>query len=203
MKPRRVTLLTVVAALVAALVPATAGTQVQPGSITEFQAGVPNPRSVTQGRDGNVWFLGDGGVGRLTTLGQRTVFPVASNDVDPRRITPGPDGNLWFTYGNSHHIGKATPSGGVTEYLDTSVYPLGIVAGSDGAMWFTDAYNTLSRITTDGTVNPVLSYGSNVAFLDPIARSSDGGIWFFTHGPGDPNVNSLRERTTDRQVHIY
>ncbi|OAF05879.1 hypothetical protein AYJ54_02465 [Bradyrhizobium centrolobii] len=87
------------------------------GKLTEFDLPNPNaqPWGITTGPDGALWFteascvrqpgprcvLGNK-VGRITTTGLVTEFPIPSDGSGPHSITAGPDGALWFTeyYGN-------------------------------------------------------------------------------------------------------
>jgi virginiamycin B lyase len=87
------------------------------GKVSEFA--LPNPYAepwgITTGPDGALWFteascvrqpgphcnVGNK-IGRITTAGLITEFPVPSDGSGPHSITTGPDGALWFTeyYGN-------------------------------------------------------------------------------------------------------
>ncbi|MGI8902300.1 MAG: virginiamycin B lyase family protein, partial [Solirubrobacteraceae bacterium] len=54
----------------------------------------PTPDSlsaITEGPDGNLWFTGDNGIGRITPQGSITRFHAYGG-----RITNARDGNLWF-----------------------------------------------------------------------------------------------------------
>ncbi len=57
---------------------------------------------ITRAGDGNLWFASPNGkkVGRITTAGTVTLFPVASN-LYPYYLAAGPDGALWFTNGGA------------------------------------------------------------------------------------------------------
>jgi streptogramin lyase len=68
------------------------------GTVTEF----PLPATdiflaaITPGPDGNLWFADGGEIGRITTSGAITEFPLKSGH-GAGGIVAGPDGNLWFT----------------------------------------------------------------------------------------------------------
>jgi streptogramin lyase len=66
---------------------------------------------ITAGPDGNVWFTeADGNrLGRLTTGGSITEYPLPTANVGPYFITGGPDGNLWFTENLGNRIGRMVP----------------------------------------------------------------------------------------------
>jgi virginiamycin B lyase len=67
---------------------------------------------ITAGPDGNLWFTEYGGnkIGRITTAGVITEFPIPTDDSEPWGITSGPDGNLWFTE-FPHDAGSGLPFG--------------------------------------------------------------------------------------------
>ncbi len=52
--------------------------------------------AICGGPDGSLWFAGEGFIGRCTTAGQITKFPVSVPN-GPYGITSGPDGNIWVT----------------------------------------------------------------------------------------------------------
>src|SRR2546430_2251650 len=83
------------------------------GTVTEFNIKTKSsfPVAITTGPDGNLWFTeNEGGkIGRITTAGRITEFPMAGSF--PGGITAGPDGNLWFTLENGNAIGRITPGG--------------------------------------------------------------------------------------------
>ena len=57
------------------------------------------PGGIAAGPDGNLWFTEGNGnqIGRITTAGVITEFPIPTANSDPYGIAAGPDGNLWFT----------------------------------------------------------------------------------------------------------
>jgi len=66
---------------------------------------------ISAGADGNLWFAEENGnqIGRITTTGAITEFPIPTSGALPRYITSGPDGNLWFTErGSAGKIGKVS-----------------------------------------------------------------------------------------------
>src|SRR2546423_14292103 len=77
---------------------------VQPIPPTPSLPGNSAPTAITAGSDGALWFIdqGNNAIGRITTSGSVTEFPVPtpnafSPNVQPTGITSGPDGNIWFT----------------------------------------------------------------------------------------------------------
>src|SRR5438128_620340 len=83
--------------------------------VTEFSTGITagaQPRGITAGPDGNLWFterLGNR-IGRITPLGVVTEFSAGiTPSANLQGITAGPDGNLWFTEYGGNRIGRITP----------------------------------------------------------------------------------------------
>jgi streptogramin lyase len=153
------------------------------GTITEFP--IPNSNSsltdIAKGPDGNLWFTGliSGKVGRITTGGASTEFPIPSAG-GPNGIAAGPDGNLWFTELYANSIGRITPGGVITEFPIPTAgsSPSGIAAGPDGNLWFTEQTgNKVGRITTAGAITefPIPTAGSSPS---GIAAGPDGNLWF-------------------------
>ena len=140
---------------------------------------------ITLGPDGNLWFTGGtsgkSAIGRMTTSGTVTYFPLASGFAGP--ITPGPDGALWFndyppvgTSGTS--IDRITTSGVITAFTSPLIDgPAGLTAGPDGAVWFANAANsTIGRITTSGVVSVFTS--PLITGPTGITAGPDGALWF-------------------------
>jgi virginiamycin B lyase len=157
------------------------------------------PWGITTGPDGALWFteFHAGQIGRITTEGAISEYPIPTAKSGPWGITTGPDGALWFTEGNTNKIGRITTAGTVTaEYVipTTTSLPWEIVTGPDGALWFTELnppfciafacepppYNGyIERITTAGAItvfplrNPIGGLGSPGITVGP-----DGALWF-------------------------
>jgi len=160
--------------------------------ITEFSAGISpgsQPRGITAGPDGNLWFTEPSGnrIGRITPAGVVTEFSAGiTPDSYPQGITAGPDGNLWFTESVGNRVGRITPTGVVTEFsagITPGSYPQGITAGPDGNLWFTESIgDRVGRITPAGVVTefPV----AERSYPKEIAAGPDGNLWF-TEFAGD------------------
>jgi virginiamycin B lyase len=129
------------------------------GLITEFDAHTTtNMPSMALGADDALWFTqtyssdGIGRVGRVTTAGSVTQYPVPGK---PFGITSGPDGALWYTDAEGA-IGRLSVSGMATRIvtLRPSSDPQGITVGPDGAIWFTEREGFIGRlgVTVAGTV---------------------------------------------------
>ena len=103
---------------------------------------VPNghvPSNIVSGPDGNLWFTESGGIGRITTSGVITEFPLPAG-TGLISIAAGPDGNLWFPEFYNEKIGRITPAGEITEFTipTSNSGPYGITTGPDGNLWFTE-----------------------------------------------------------------
>jgi virginiamycin B lyase len=176
------------------------------GAITEFATPAANsdPRGITVGPDGNLWFaetLGNN-IGRITTAGVITEFPVPTANSAPNGIAAGPDGNIWFTEQGGNKIGRITTSGTVTEFpIPTSgSSPQGITAGPDGNIWFAEAAGRkIGRITTSGTVTEFVmsSNGSISSMENNIVAGPDGALWFAT------GCNQIGTITTSGAITLF
>jgi streptogramin lyase len=139
--------------------------------------GAPTADDITAGPDSNLWYTAYGGaIGKITTAGKSTLYPIPTPKSDPCGITLGPDGNLWFTEG-AGKVGKITSSGAITEYSTTMGNGLGFITiGPDGALWFED--HGIGRITTAGAYTEHIV--SSVS--GPIVSGPDGALWFGQEG---------------------
>src|SRR5690242_10683771 len=76
------------------------------------------PMGIATGSDGALWFTEFYGnrIGRITTTGALTEYPVPTADSQPQGIAAGSDGALWFTEFDAFKIGRITTDGAFTEY---------------------------------------------------------------------------------------
>ena len=172
-------------------------------SFAQFNVPTGSVEAITTGPDGALWFtvrivndpvppanLGtySGKIGRITTVGAITEYPLPTANGYPSEITMGPDGALWFTINvvnGSGKIGRITTAGAITEYpLPTANSSLsGITQGPDGALWYSlfavPGGGKIGRITTAGAIT---EYPINGA-LGGITTGSDGALWFILFGP--------------------
>jgi streptogramin lyase len=180
------------------------------GAVTGFSISAAAGSSIAAGPDGALWFVETNAaqIGRITTSGTVTEFPLPAGFSLPLVISAGPDGALWFTNRVSAALGQAgfaqigriTTSGTITEFPtpnDDGAIPLGITTGPDGAMWFVKnslAGGVVGRITTGGTVAefPI----SNPASIPQrIAAGPDGALWFT-----DIGTNSIGRATISGMI---
>jgi streptogramin lyase len=168
------------------------------------------PRALTTGPDGNVWFVNEraGGasgfdeIGRVTPNGVLTRFADARLTFDETAsIAAGPDGNLWFTNPGGDSIGRITPAGVITLFTDPSVSaPAGIVEGRDDNLWFANSgNNSIGRITTDGVVtnytDPTISKPRGITV------GPDGAIWFTN--TGHDSIGRVQALRSDAATMVY
>jgi streptogramin lyase len=127
----------------------------EPGNeiVTEFPVTTSGHlNDIAAGPDGNLWFTdaGQNDIGRITTAGAITKFPVPTPQSGVHGIVAGPDGNLWFAETNSNKLARITTAGAVTELacLQTAASgPTNIAVGSDGRLWLTEtAAGKIARI---------------------------------------------------------
>jgi streptogramin lyase len=162
------------------------------------------PFGIAAGPDGALWFTeyataantgnttGGSKVGRITTAGVISEYPLANPLSTPQGIAPGPDGALWFTEAGSATIGWISTAGTITEFpvsLASGTSPAfgAITVGSDGALWFTAGSTTsppnglqggtavIGRITTDGAISLFTIPGDGIPV--GIGAGPDGALW--------------------------
>ena len=127
--------------------------------MTEFKTGF-NPNAfawgVTRAPDGNVWFTKSfdpfapptAAIGKITTAGVVTEFPLANVNADPRGIVYY-RGALWFTEYGADKIGRMTSDGTVKELGGITMFSgaYAICIGPDGNLWFTELFgNRIGKV---------------------------------------------------------
>jgi len=153
-----------------------------PPTITEFPAGSSN-FSIVAGTDSDLWFTDNLGnnIGRITTAGVVTLFPIPTPAAGATDITLGPDGNFWFTELTIGKIGRATPAGAIVEITlpNAASAPVGITTARDGAIWFAESgANVVARLAVN--LNAFNEFPVPTANSLPfrITVGPDNNIWF-------------------------
>ena len=145
-------------------------------------------------------------IGRMTTAGVVTQFPLPVSFSFPRTITSGADGTLWFTeYEDGGKIVRITTAGVITEFATPTrnSQPLGITMGPDGALWFTEyAGNNIGRLCPSSmdssgdckgdkaaeraAWHEITEYAIPTSTSTPtfIAAGPDGALWFSEESSG-------------------
>jgi hypothetical protein len=161
------------------------------GQITEFSIPVPSGVSgraggITAGPDGNLWFLHDGILARITPTGQITDHVA---DAVGMAVTAGPDGNIWTagTLFNTQtgaviggYIDRISLTGSVTTFNlgGANSSPTSIRPGPDGNLWFTEpGANRIGRITPAGHIT-LFSAPTTGSEPTAITAGPNGNIWF-------------------------
>jgi len=142
------------------------------------------PRGIVKGMDGNLWYGGDKGIGRLGTDGRYKLFPSpqVSGQFAAEAITVGGDGRLWFTLDEPPgQVGAMTTSGDITVYPINSMPSVlprshSIVGGPDGNVWFVDTDGVV-RITPTGKLT-IFTLPPEMSSADYLTVGADGYIWF-------------------------
>ena len=163
------------------------------GAITEHAVSSTAAAGIVAGPDGALWLTDSTQIGRITTAGALTEFPIPTTSSGPNGMTVGPDGRLWFAEYNASKIGAITTSGVLTEYALPSCCtgPVGLTTGPDGAIWFTDRFaGKIGRMTTSGAfVEFTIPTGGSQPW--GIALGTDGALWFT-----EQNGNKIGRITT-------
>jgi virginiamycin B lyase len=163
-------------------------------AIDEFPVG-PKPGGITTGPDGALWFTEEGdnanaGIGRLTTSGVYTRYPIAGSGIVPDKITTGPDGALWFTEFGGNRIGRIDTAGNITEFSNAGGNPSGITAGP-GGLWYTaQGSNSIRRITVNGTIDAIYPITTSNSEPSDIVFA-EGRLWFTESHPSVNKIGAL------------
>ena len=190
------------------------------------------PTGIVAGPDGALWFTQSNGgnprdgraylpasIGRLTTLGAYTSYPVpASARSVPGldAITVGPNGNLWFTETAVDRIGEITPKA-ANPVIREFTLPAGdhlapgvgspitsadtIASGPGGDIWFTEqGSNAIGVMSTSGVL--VHKFTVPNANLNPIplgiTEGADETMWFT-----EDDANQVASITAAGKVTVY
>lgn len=144
--------------------------------VTEFSIPGP-PYAIVAGPDGDLWFSGLSGLGRITTSGDVTLVSIPGS-AGTGYLAFDPDKNLWFT--EDLLIGRLSPDGLIAKFsLPDGGRPSGIALGPDHDIWFTDP--TTQRV---GRITPTGSFFefSVSGYPSAITEGPDGNLWFTESG---------------------
>ena len=144
----------------------------------------PGAFGIAAGPDGSLWFTNDGTdeIGRITTGGVFSEYPLPTHNAGGYGIAAGPDGALWFVERNVDKVGRIDIYGNVTEYvLPSGAGAIYIATGPDGNLWITEnARGAIARMTTKGDVTEYPMPSSCAYSCSPfdITAGPDGAMWF-------------------------
>ena len=143
----------------------------------------PDPRAfapeITAGPDGALWFTESGGnkVGRITTSGELTEYPLETPDSLPGEIVAR-HGALYFTEGNTNVISRMSTAGKVTrrDPLPTAnANPIGLASTRHGLFVAEHAANAIVPLNKGGW------FGREVRTKcspDALTLGPDGNLWY-------------------------
>ncbi len=175
------------------------GNMTPAGLVTEFPP-IPVPagqvvfaHSIVSGPDGDLWFFSNnnatdqGFLGRVTTAGVVTLFPIPSFSSKPPNLdslAAGADGNLWFTEGAGKQLvfGRISPNGVVTRFPIGKLTFATVANGPNGSLIVNGQnaqgqYEVFGVSTAGATTRykiPAAVSNSFLAYLGP----ADGSLWF-------------------------
>lgn len=154
---------------------------------------------ITSGPDGNLWFTiyrfdnGAGYIGRMTTSGKLTLFPIGPKNVNPNGIAVGPDGNVWFadagTAGIRGTIGRVTTNGVMTLFPADpgGPRPVYIVEAGDHQLYYQDRSFRHAVVRVDAATGSTTLIGhlKPAVFSNAVPIGSDS-LWYMS------NINEPR-----------
>src|ERR671912_2862975 len=192
----------IVAALAIALGATLSAAQAAPlGALKQYRVPTADtePRSITNGSDGNRWFvegnqdsvLESPAIGQITPAGEITEFPVNCSFCSLSDIVLGPEYILYFT-SNEAFLGRITTSG---EFLAPIPMPESDVLAGDLAVhgndiWITDFNNdSLWRYNLDSGEFTQF----NVPEPSDVVVDATGIVWFTA--PLEPGIGRLDPAT--------
>jgi hypothetical protein len=132
---------------------------------------------ITTGPDDALWFtlFSANSIGRITTSGEITEYPIPSPNSQSSGIATGPDGSIWFTEHAAGKIGRVVIGQADTNGPATTA-ALNGPAGNNG--WYLGAVTvTLTATETNGTVSATyysLDGGPYKGYAAPFPITGDG-----------------------------
>jgi len=130
------------------------------------------PWGIAAGSDGALWFTANAEIGRITTAGKVTHFPLRGSG--RFNIVAGPDGNLWFG-GGGLSVGRITPWGQVSWFgISGGVATTGLAAGTDG-IWVGTAANPIKFIV-DGSLSKLATGLPGIEIVSTKVTVRDGRV---------------------------
>jgi streptogramin lyase len=165
--------------------------------LATYQIPTPNPNdpltgtgeavTIITGPDHNLWFVEEAGnkIGRITTAGVITEFPIPTAGSHPKNLVIGADGNLWFPEIEAGNVARVTMSGVITEFpmvADPTIHRLRRIAVTpDGSMWVVNAMlappwdSEIGKFNSAGVETNLWSVGGSPR---AIVAGPDGNPWF-------------------------
>ena len=147
---------------------------------------------ITAGADGNLWFDESGGdqIGRITTNGTFTTFPLPSSGVGATGIALGPDGNIWFDEYNLNKIGRLTDTATNTAYalvLDPGYAPKAVTVKKQGTKLDWTFQGGRNHSVSDSSGMGLFDSGvKTVGSIYTVAFKAAGSYGYHSTVVGDP-----------------
>jgi virginiamycin B lyase len=130
---------------------------------------------IALGNDQNEWFTdcGSNSIGKITSSGTITEYPVESPASALVGITSGPDGELWYTESATKKIGRIGTDGGIGAEVSTGGLVPGAIAAGNGLLWIVDG-SVVESVTTQGALT---TYSVSNANFVALAAGPDNAMW--------------------------
>jgi virginiamycin B lyase len=113
------------------------------GRFTNWWLASGQPESLVAGPDGAMWFTEGHALGRITTTGAISRFPLPS-DLVATELAAGTDGALWFV--SDICLGRMTTAGALTTWPVAGAKQLyGLAPAPDGTFWISDRIANVIR----------------------------------------------------------
>lgn len=159
-------------------------------AVTDFLAG-----GIVTGGDGNVWFVEQFHIGRISPRGELKEYPLTTGSqsfeaIGETGIAWGPDEHLWFgVFSHGYFIVSLDPASGALRIVGSDNSTGGpVVAGADGNIWYPDGWTRssyqmhLTKLTVSGQAT---SYVGPDGFLQPgtpqgMIVGPDRALWIVT-----------------------
>lgn len=163
--------------------------------ITAYKVSDSLVGGIVLGGDGNVWFVEQHYIGRITPQGKLKEYPLILGSMHLlvtgfSGIAWGPDGHLWFgAESTGTYLVNLDPLTGVVKVAGPGSVSMGpVVTGPDGNIWYIDGFLTssyrtlLTKITTTGRVTTYEGPAGFIQALTPqgMIVGPDGALWFVT-----------------------
>jgi len=145
--------------------------------VPALKAVASRPNWIVAGADGALWFsdAATDRVGRITTAGAVTLYPLPKGWKDPGEIIATNDG-FWFTVGNQSVLGRMNLQGGIKP-VKILAPARAVARGPEQRIWYTNGERTIGWINADGTSDYVLVAEENGG-VRSLAAGPDGSMWF-------------------------
>jgi virginiamycin B lyase len=138
---------------------------------------VQKPIGITAGVDGALWFTVEGGIGRIDTQGNSTVYDIDRSGAAPVAITTLSTGELAYVDFAADRLGRVSLAGAIVEAeLPAGTGPADIGEGPTGLWVSSQGQEAMLRIRADGTVLDTVALTTDAA-PDGLTFDRSGTLW--------------------------